>query len=55
MEVNFAEIMERRQVGEEVKLELWRDGQPLELNLPLKRWKMNVPRHRPYDVVRSFI
>ena len=54
LEVNFAEVMERRQVGEKVKLELWRNGKPIELNLPLKRWEMNVARGRPYDVVPTF-
>jgi len=54
MELNFAEVMERRQVGEKVKLELWRKGAPIEINLPLKRWDMNVPRGNPYDVTPRF-
>jgi S1-C subfamily serine protease len=48
-EIEFTEVMERLQVGEKIKMKIWRDKKEVQLELPMIRWKMVVPHHNPYD------
>jgi S1-C subfamily serine protease len=54
MEVNFSEAMERLQVGDEIPISLWRDGEKKTMKLPLKAWDMIVDHRMPYDVAPRF-
>jgi S1-C subfamily serine protease len=48
-EIDFAEVMERAQVGDDMPLVIWRDGQRIEMTLPLKAWDTIISHRRPYD------
>jgi S1-C subfamily serine protease len=53
-EFHFSEVMERSQVGDQLKFELWRDGKRCNLELPLTEWNTIVDHRRPYDKAPRF-
>ena len=48
-EIDFAEVMERAQVGDELPLVIWRNGERIEITLPLVAWDTIISHRRPYD------
>lgn len=53
--MNFAEWMERKQVGEKIRLKLWREGQAIDVEVPVKEWDMIIDHRRPHDVVPTYL
>lgn len=54
-DLDHSEVMEREQIGTAVHLEVWRDGQKVELDLPLKEWDMIVDHRRPHGQVPPYL
>jgi len=54
LKVRFAEVVERMQVGENIPLEIWRDGKKKLVNLKAASWKMPITLRNPYDVVPKY-
>lgn len=53
-EVEFPEVMERMQVGENLRFKVWREGKEIDVNLTLKKWDLIIPHMKPYDVVPNY-
>ncbi|MBN1863687.1 MAG: trypsin-like peptidase domain-containing protein [Victivallales bacterium] len=52
--VNFLEVVERVQVGSTISLDVWREGQAIKVDLPVKAWVMPVNLANPYGVVPKY-
>jgi S1-C subfamily serine protease len=47
-EIDFAEVMERAQVGDQLPIVIWRNGERIELTLTLEAWDTIISHRRPY-------
>jgi S1-C subfamily serine protease len=54
-EIEFAEILERLQVGDEIPMVVWREGKRLELKAHLKNWDTIVSHRRPHDEIPPYV
>lgn len=53
-DMEFPEVMERMQVGDEISMIVWRDQKRKELKLRLKRWDLVISHSKPYDVMPPY-
>jgi S1-C subfamily serine protease len=52
--INFVEIIERMQVGKNIHLDVWRDGNLKKITIKAETWKMIIPTINPYEVVPKY-
>jgi S1-C subfamily serine protease len=53
-EVQFAEVVERLQIGEKLNLKIWRDKKIVDIKIPIVQWDMIIPHSKPYDITPSY-